>query len=74
MIIHVVTPGDTILGLADRYGVNAENLMADNGIMADDTLVVGQALVVAIPEQIHTVAAGESLSGIAGQYGTTVRQ
>ncbi|MBQ2614223.1 MAG: LysM peptidoglycan-binding domain-containing protein [Clostridia bacterium] len=74
MIIHVVTPGDTILGLADRYGVNAENLMADNGIMADDTLVVGQALVVAIPEQIHTVAAGESLSGIARQYGTTVRQ
>ncbi len=74
MIIHVVAPGDTILGLADRYGVNAENLMADNGIMADDTLVVGQALVVAIPEQIHTVAAGESLSGIARQYGTTVRQ
>ena len=74
MVIHVVTAGDTVSGIAQRYGVNADNLMADNGLRMGDSLVVGQALVVAIPEVIHTVQAGESLSNIAAQYGITVRQ
>ena len=41
MTIHVVTSGDTILTLAQRYGVNPDNLLADNGLNANDTLVVG---------------------------------
>lgn len=74
MIIHVVTAGDTISMLSERYGVNPDNLMADNGLRMGETLVIGQALVVAIPEQLHVVQEGESLSQIAEQYGTTVRQ
>ncbi|MEE1014207.1 MAG: glycosyl hydrolase family 18 protein [Clostridia bacterium] len=74
MVIHVVIAGDTVSAIAQRYGVNADNLMADNGLRTGDFLVVGQALVIAIPEVIHTVQAGESLSNIAAQYGITVRQ
>ncbi len=74
MIIHIVTAGDTILALADRYGVNADNLLADNGLKADDTLVVGQALVIAVPQQVHVVQAGETLSQISQRYGISLRQ
>ena len=74
MIIHVVTAGDTVAMLSERYGVNADNLMADNGLKMGETLVIGQALVIAIPEQIHVVQEGETLLAIAQRYGTTVRQ
>ncbi len=74
MIIHIVATGDTILALADRYGVNADNLLADNGLNADDTLVVGQALVIAVPQQVHVVQAGETLSQISQRYGISLRQ
>ena len=74
MIIHVVTSGDTILTLAERYGVNPDNLLADNGLNAEDTLVIGQALVIAVPEQVHVVQPGETLFQIAEQYGISLRQ
>lgn len=74
MIIHVVTSGDTILDLAERYGVNPDNLLADNGLNAEDSLVIGQALVVAIPEETHIIQNGETLLQIADRYGITLRQ
>ena len=74
MIIHVVVAGDTIRGIADRYGVEIENLLADNGLEIEDSLVVGQALVIQIPEQVHIVQQGEDLYSIAGAYGLSIRQ
>ena len=41
MIIHVTAAGDTITSIADRYGVETDNLLADNGLNAGDPLVVG---------------------------------
>ncbi|WP_099469317.1 glycosyl hydrolase family 18 protein [Konateibacter massiliensis] len=69
MIIHVVNQGETINSIAAQYGVSAERLITDNGIENVNRLVVGQALVVLIPETTHTVAAGETIQGIAAQYG-----
>ncbi len=74
MIIHTVVQGDTIGKLATQYGVEEENLLADNGLQEADTLVIGQALVIAVPELVHTVEAGETLTGIAERYNITVRQ
>lgn len=74
MIIHVVSAGDTIENIARRYGVESENLLADNGIQIGESLVIGQSVVIAVPEVIHTVQSGESLTEIAAAYGISLRQ
>ncbi len=74
MIIYIVKSGDTPIQIARRYGVNLRSLLADNGLSERDSLVVGQAIVVQIPEIIHKVTTGETLFSIAGQYDTTIYQ
>ena len=71
MIIHIVTAGESLSQLAAEYGVNIRNLAADNGVSVNDSLVVGQALVVRIPDTVHTVGRGETLSSVAAAYGVT---
>ena len=71
MIIHIVTAGESLSQLAAEYGVDIRNLAADNGISTNDSLVVGQALLVQIPEVVHTVQRGETLTSIAAAYGIT---
>lgn len=74
MIIYIVKPGDTPTGIANLYGVNLRNLLADNGLSPNDSLVVGQAIALQIPEIVHRVKSGETLFAIARQYGTTIYQ
>lgn len=74
MLIHTVTSGDTAVGLADRYGVQLSHLLADNGLTPQDTLVVGQAIVIQMPEQIHIVRPDETLYQIATDNGVSVYQ
>ena len=74
MIIHIVKAGDTAANIAARHGVELANLLADNGLEAGDTLVVGQALAVQPPEIVHTVRGGETLNSIASEYGMSVKQ
>lgn len=74
MMIYVVKPGDTLSGIANQYGVNLNHLLADNGLSPTDSLVVGQAIVVQIPEVVHIVETGETLYDVARRYGTTVYQ
>ena len=74
MIIYTVKAGDTLSAIANQYGVNLKNLLADNGLSPNDSLVVGQAIAVQIPEILHQAKAGETLFSIARQYGTTVYQ
>ncbi len=71
MIIHIVESGDTLIGVANTYGVDIINLAADNGLEVNSELVVGQALAVQIPEIVHTVVRGETITSIAKSYGTT---
>jgi LysM repeat protein len=47
-IVHVVASGDTLLGIADRYGVTLEVLLALNHLEPDDLLSVGRSIVVQI--------------------------
>ncbi len=74
MLIHVVTSGESLSQIAARYGVDIINLAADNGLHTDSPLVVGQALVIQIPDIVHTVRRGENLASIARSYGTTTIQ
>ena len=76
-----VKPGDTISGLADRYGVSVERLMRANGIRNSNHVEVGQTLrlpigargVVRAGQRRHTVQGGDTLGGIAAQYRVSER-
>jgi len=73
MLIHVVSPGETVFSIARAYGVDPRRLMSDNGIPADGALAVGQALLLLFPRTLHAVTEGDSLASLAAQYRTTVR-
>lgn len=72
IVIHVVTQGETIESIANRYGVSPFDLISYNSLSDPNRLVVGQTIVVLFPEQTHTVVQGETLTSIAVRYQTTV--
>lgn len=74
MEIYIVQPGDTVSSVAARYGVSPQRLAADNSLLFPNSLAVGQALLILIPEVVHTVQSGETLESIARDYGTSVRR
>lgn len=74
MIIHTVSKGESLSQIASLYNVNILNLASDNGLSVTDTLVIGQALAVQIPDITHIVNRGETLSDVARQYNTTALQ
>ena len=71
-----VKPGDTISGLADRYGVSVNSLLKANGIRNSNHVEVGQTLrlpsgargVVSAGKGRHRVQSGDTLGGIAARY------
>jgi LysM repeat protein len=82
---YVVRPGDTLSAIAGRLGVSVSDLAKANGITDPNRVYAGQSLAVpgsgsapapapsaAPAASVHTVAPGETLSGIAARYGTTV--
>lgn len=72
---YVVQPGDTLSGIASRYGTTYQNLAAINGIGDPNRINVGQVLKVTgqpTSENAYFVQAGDTLSGIAAKFGTTV--
>lgn len=73
MDIYIVKPGDTVFEIARRYGISESRLIYDNQLGPDGNLVVGQALLIWIPEVIHRVQAGETLQMIAELYGVSLR-
>lgn len=77
---YVVQPGDTVSGIAARYGTSVDAIVSTNGLDARATIKAGQHLTVpdasptaaAAPAATHTVVEGDTLWGIARAYGTTV--
>lgn len=73
-MIYVVRSGDSLTSIAKRYGVSLERLRSDNGLLPEQPLVPGQALVVFIPKETYQVRSGDTIYGIARQAGISARE
>jgi LysM repeat protein len=85
---HVVQPGENLFRIALQYGITWPVLAAANNISNPNLIYVGQVLIIpgsggtqpppAQPTQppstpqTYVVVAGDTLSGIAARFGTTV--
>lgn len=75
-ILYTVKSGDTLSQIAAAYGVTVNAIVAANGICNPNKIYAGQTLVIpsggATPIY-YVVQSGDTLSGIAIQFGTTVQ-
>lgn len=72
---YTVQSGDTLSGIAAKFGTTYQNLAAINGIGDPNQIWPGQVLKVtgtASQESTYYVQAGDTLSSIAAKFGTTV--
>jgi len=70
--VHVVQRGETLSGIAARYGMNMWTLARMNGITNPNRIYVGQQLVIPCAQPtggVHVVQPGETLIHIALRYG-----
>ena len=77
---YVVKSGDTLSGIASRYGTDYQTLANMNGIANPNVIYAGTTLIVpsnggggssAPAAEYYTIKSGDTLSGIASKYGTT---
>lgn len=84
---YTVVVGDSLWGIAQKFGVTVNALKSTNNLTSDN-LQIGQTLRIPTREEVasapspspapsqtatsHTVVAGDTLWGIASRYGTTV--
>jgi LysM repeat protein len=75
---HVVGEGDSLAGLAALYGVPLQRLAEVNNLPLNTMLREGQVLVIPLPPdragRWHVVQPGETLIGIAEDYGVEPAQ
>ncbi len=79
-ITYIVKSGDTLSGIASKYGTTYQKLASYNGISNPNIIRVGQVIKIpsgntqAPTKEYYTVKSGDNLSSIAKKYGTTVNQ
>ncbi|HFI0147363.1 TPA: LysM peptidoglycan-binding domain-containing protein [Streptococcus suis] len=77
---YTVKSGDTLSGIAAKFGTTVSALQSLNGISNPDKIQVGQVLKIKGSTSVatstsvttYTVKSGDTLSGIAARFGTTV--
>ena len=72
---YTVQRGDTLRAIADEHDVSLSDLVEANDLANPNLIFPGQILVIpgaAEPDKVHIVLRGETLSKIAGAYGTSV--
>lgn len=71
--VHTAQRGDSVYGIARRYGVPIRALIDANGLQPPYRLVLGQRLQIPTA-QVHRVARGETLYSISRRYGVDMRE
>ena len=77
---YTVKAGDTLYGIASKYGISVDELKAANNL-SSNTLSIGTVLVIPATiepetpdENIYIVKSGDTLYSIANKYGMTVNE
>ena len=81
--IYIVKSGDTLYGIASRYGVKVDDLRRYNNL-SGNILSIGQQLYIPTGQMVddivgtnyetYVVKTGDNLSSIANRYGTSVSE
>ncbi len=67
---YTIENGDTISGIAQKFGISVNTVLWANGMTARSLLKVGRTLtILPVSGVLHTVKKGETLGGIAKRYG-----
>ena len=79
---YEVQSGDTLSGIAAKFGTTVSQLCSLNGISNPNVIYAGQVLKISgsgsapapAAKKYYKIKSGDSLSGIAAKFGTTVSQ
>lgn len=79
---YIVKSGNTLSGIANRYGMSSKELRKLNGMSSKAVLKIGQKLKVPAKNKkasksqanIYVVKSGNTLSGIANKYGMSSKE
>ncbi|MDE2820136.1 MAG: LysM peptidoglycan-binding domain-containing protein [Chloroflexota bacterium] len=80
LTVHVVQRGENLFRIALQYDLFANEVAKANGITDNDSIVVGQRLIIPLLQDLpdeplrHTVLAGETIHSIATAYGKTANE
>lgn len=74
MEIYVVQKGDTVVSIAEKFGVSPGRLVLDNGLSYPHELLLGQALVITYPQEVYIVQDGDSLYSISIKFNVSIMQ
>jgi len=69
-IKYQVASGDTLSGIAQKFGISMQSVVWANPTLANpERLQIGQALVLPpVSGVLHTVSAGDTVNGVAARY------
>lgn len=74
MIIYTVQSGDTLGSIAQRFGVPANRIAADNQITDLSSLVVGQSLVIPSNTIRYVIREGQTLFSVSQEFGVPLEE
>jgi Tol biopolymer transport system component len=66
---YTVQSGDTLAGIAARFGVSIQNLIATNGNLNPDSIHVGQVLAIPVPAGSTSQKAGGKIAFVSNRDG-----
>lgn len=71
VMVYTVRQGDTLSGIAHRYGITLNKLVEINKIKNPHLVGIGMKLIISQDEVAHVVKRGETLNYIAVRYGVS---